>query len=226
MVLAGGGSGGHVYPLLAFADCLRRHQPDLRITCVGGGEGPGERAHPGGRVRAAPGAGVPAAPLGQPGPGQDPDPDAALDAGRPGGARRRRRRRRGRLRRLRGGAGLPGRVAPAHPDRDPRAERPARAWRTGSACASPSTSRSASRTSPQVSPLLKDARVVGVPLRPAITTLDRAGEPGRGPRALRAGPATGRPCSCSAPRRARARSTSPWPARPRRSPRPGSRCCT
>jgi UDP-N-acetylglucosamine--N-acetylmuramyl-(pentapeptide) pyrophosphoryl-undecaprenol N-acetylglucosamine transferase len=35
VVLAGGGTGGHIYPLLAFADCLRRHDEDLRITCVG-----------------------------------------------------------------------------------------------------------------------------------------------------------------------------------------------
>lgn len=35
VVLAGGGTGGHIYPLLAFADCLRRHDPALRITCVG-----------------------------------------------------------------------------------------------------------------------------------------------------------------------------------------------
>lgn len=35
VVLAGGGTGGHIYPLLAFADCLRRHDPDVRITCVG-----------------------------------------------------------------------------------------------------------------------------------------------------------------------------------------------
>jgi UDP-N-acetylglucosamine--N-acetylmuramyl-(pentapeptide) pyrophosphoryl-undecaprenol N-acetylglucosamine transferase len=39
VVLAGGGTGGHIYPLLAFADCLRRHQPDLRITCVGSPKG-------------------------------------------------------------------------------------------------------------------------------------------------------------------------------------------
>jgi UDP-N-acetylglucosamine--N-acetylmuramyl-(pentapeptide) pyrophosphoryl-undecaprenol N-acetylglucosamine transferase len=35
VVLAGGGTGGHVYPLLAFADCLRRHDPYVRITCLG-----------------------------------------------------------------------------------------------------------------------------------------------------------------------------------------------
>ncbi len=39
VVLAGGGTGGHIYPLLAFAECLRRHQPDLRITCVGSTKG-------------------------------------------------------------------------------------------------------------------------------------------------------------------------------------------
>lgn len=35
VVLAGGGTGGHIYPLLAFADCLRRHDPHVRITCLG-----------------------------------------------------------------------------------------------------------------------------------------------------------------------------------------------
>ncbi|GGM86680.1 undecaprenyldiphospho-muramoylpentapeptide beta-N-acetylglucosaminyltransferase [Dactylosporangium sucinum] len=39
VVLAGGGTGGHIYPLLAFADCLRRHDPDLRITCIGSARG-------------------------------------------------------------------------------------------------------------------------------------------------------------------------------------------
>jgi UDP-N-acetylglucosamine--N-acetylmuramyl-(pentapeptide) pyrophosphoryl-undecaprenol N-acetylglucosamine transferase len=39
VVLAGGGTGGHIYPLLAFAQCLRRHQPQLRITCVGSSKG-------------------------------------------------------------------------------------------------------------------------------------------------------------------------------------------
>jgi UDP-N-acetylglucosamine--N-acetylmuramyl-(pentapeptide) pyrophosphoryl-undecaprenol N-acetylglucosamine transferase len=35
ILLAGGGTGGHVFPLLAFADCLRRHDPAVRITCLG-----------------------------------------------------------------------------------------------------------------------------------------------------------------------------------------------
>lgn len=35
VVLAGGGTGGHIYPLLAFADCLRRHDPQIEITCLG-----------------------------------------------------------------------------------------------------------------------------------------------------------------------------------------------
>jgi UDP-N-acetylglucosamine--N-acetylmuramyl-(pentapeptide) pyrophosphoryl-undecaprenol N-acetylglucosamine transferase len=39
VVLAGGGTGGHIYPLIAFAQCLRRHDPGLRITCVGSQKG-------------------------------------------------------------------------------------------------------------------------------------------------------------------------------------------
>lgn len=39
VVLAGGGTGGHIYPLLAFADCLRRHFPEVRITTVGSARG-------------------------------------------------------------------------------------------------------------------------------------------------------------------------------------------
>lgn len=39
VVLAGGGTGGHIYPLLAFADCLRRHDPQVRITCLGSARG-------------------------------------------------------------------------------------------------------------------------------------------------------------------------------------------
>jgi UDP-N-acetylglucosamine--N-acetylmuramyl-(pentapeptide) pyrophosphoryl-undecaprenol N-acetylglucosamine transferase len=35
VLLAGGGSAGHVSPLLALADCLRRRDPDMRVTALG-----------------------------------------------------------------------------------------------------------------------------------------------------------------------------------------------
>jgi UDP-N-acetylglucosamine--N-acetylmuramyl-(pentapeptide) pyrophosphoryl-undecaprenol N-acetylglucosamine transferase len=35
VVLAGGGTGGHIEPALAFAQCLRRHDPGVRVTCLG-----------------------------------------------------------------------------------------------------------------------------------------------------------------------------------------------
>jgi UDP-N-acetylglucosamine--N-acetylmuramyl-(pentapeptide) pyrophosphoryl-undecaprenol N-acetylglucosamine transferase len=38
-LLAGGGTAGHVAPLLALADCLRRRDPDARIVVLGTAEG-------------------------------------------------------------------------------------------------------------------------------------------------------------------------------------------
>jgi UDP-N-acetylglucosamine--N-acetylmuramyl-(pentapeptide) pyrophosphoryl-undecaprenol N-acetylglucosamine transferase len=39
VLLAGGGSAGHVSPLLALADCLRRRDPDIRVTALGTEQG-------------------------------------------------------------------------------------------------------------------------------------------------------------------------------------------
>lgn len=38
-LLAGGGTAGHVNPLLALADAIRRREPDAQIVCVGTAEG-------------------------------------------------------------------------------------------------------------------------------------------------------------------------------------------
>ena len=79
---------------------------------------------------------------------------------------------------------------------------------------------------PQQAESLRDARVVGVPLRTSIAQLDRAGAARR-----RRSPTSGcaptcRCCSSPAARRAPARSTWRSPARPRSWPTPASRCCT
>ena len=39
VVLAGGGTAGHIEPMLALADALRRRDGDLRITCLGTARG-------------------------------------------------------------------------------------------------------------------------------------------------------------------------------------------
>ncbi len=39
VLLAGGGTAGHVSPLLALADCLRRRDPEVRVTALGTAEG-------------------------------------------------------------------------------------------------------------------------------------------------------------------------------------------
>ena len=62
VVLAGGGTGGHIYPLLAFADALRRHFPDVRITTLGSPKGMENELIPAGRLRPAGDPRLPAAP--------------------------------------------------------------------------------------------------------------------------------------------------------------------
>jgi UDP-N-acetylglucosamine--N-acetylmuramyl-(pentapeptide) pyrophosphoryl-undecaprenol N-acetylglucosamine transferase len=172
VVLAGGGSGGHVYPLLAFADCLRRHQPEVRITCVGGARGLENELIPaaGYELRRVPAFQLPRA--------------VNLDLARTPTRM---------LRSMRAGrevlddvaadvvVGFGGYVAvPAY----------LAAWRRHTpivihelnvppGVANRLGMRFTKHVAvgfpfqPEVSPLLKDARVVGVPLRTAITTLDR-----------------------------------------------------
>ena len=172
VVLAGGGTGGHVYPLLAFADCLRRHQPDIRITCVGGAKGLENELIPaaGYELRRVPAFQLPRS--------------VNLDLARTPTRM---------LRSMRAGrevlddvaadvvVGFGGYVAvPAY----------LAAWRRHTPIVIHElnvppgvANRLGMRFTkhiavgfpyqPEVSPLLKDARVVGVPLRTAITTLDR-----------------------------------------------------
>ena len=217
VVLAGGGTGGHIYPLLAFADCLRRHDPDLRITCVGTRQGAGERAHPAARVRPAPGARPTSCPARstwtwsarRTGCWRSPEAGRAVlddvDADVVVGLRRLRRR-----------AGLPGRLAPAHADRDPRGERAARGGQPDGHALHQATSRSASRTSRAGR---RRCRTPGSPgYRCARRSPRWTGRPAGagGPGSTSGSTRTGRPCSSSAPPRAPARSTWRWPARPRR----------
>jgi len=46
VLLAGGGSAGHVSPLLALADCLRRRDPNTRVTALGTEKGLEQRLVP------------------------------------------------------------------------------------------------------------------------------------------------------------------------------------
>jgi UDP-N-acetylglucosamine--N-acetylmuramyl-(pentapeptide) pyrophosphoryl-undecaprenol N-acetylglucosamine transferase len=71
-------------------------------------------------------------------------------------------------------------------------------------------------------PGLKRAEVVGVPVREAITSLDRTALRGR----TSALPMTPGCCWCSAARREPRRSTARSPRRPASWRRPGCRCCT
>ena len=123
VVIAGGGSAGHIEPALALADALRRAEPGIRITCLGTAARPGNQAGPAAGIRpgadpagpaaavADPGAAVCARPAGRCGQGGDtgagPDPGAGA----------------GRVRRVRVGARLPGGPAPPGADRGARGER-------------------------------------------------------------------------------------------------------
>ena len=182
VVLAGGGTAGHVEPALNLADCLRRHDPDVGITALGTERGLETRLVPERGYDLAPHHGrAAAAPA-------HPRPRAAARARAPvGRARSRdvldehRRRRRGRLRRLRRAARLPRRARPRCPIVIHEANaRPGLANRSA-----PGSRRTSAAPCPTRSPR---SRHIGMPLRRAIATLDRAGAARRGARGLRPRP--------------------------------------
>ena len=221
VVLAGGGTGGHIYPLLAFADCLRRHDPTLRITCLGSPKGLENELIPAARLRPAAGPGVPAAPVGQHEPGPHPGPDVRVDARRP--ARSSTRSRPTSWSASAGTSSVPAYLA---------------AWRRDTADRDPRGERAAGRGQPDGHAVHQERRGrLPVPAEQAESLRGRPGGRGAaahgdhhagpagaapaGARPLRAATRTCRRCSSSARRRAPARSTWRWPARPRRSPRAG-----
>jgi hypothetical protein len=170
-LLAGGGTAGHVNPLLAVADRLREADPDDEVLVLGTAEGLESRLVPQPRLRAphdregalpAPseprGAGVPVA-------------LRAVDRRRAVDHRRARRRRRRRLRRLRRHAGLP-RRAPRRvgAGRHPRGNaKPGLANRLGSRWAA------GRRRGLRRHPARSTRRSSACRLRREIEQLDRAG---------------------------------------------------
>lgn len=67
VLLAGGGSAGHVSPLLALADCLRRRDPELRVVALGTSKGLEHRLVParGYELRTIPKVAFPRRPSGE-----------------------------------------------------------------------------------------------------------------------------------------------------------------
>ena len=220
VLLAGGGTAGHVSPLLALADCLRRRDPDV----VGHRAGHRRRARGAARARArlpaargaqgaaaAPPLRRPAAPAGQPAP---------RGAGRRGRHRRDRRRGRRRLRRLRRRPRPTSRPGAAASRSSSTSRTPGPGWPTGSAPGSPPAS-----ASPSPAPACRTPPSPGC--RCAARSR-RSTAPPAGPRR-----ATGfgldrrrRRCSSPAARSAPSGSTTPSPARPRRCRPRACRCCT
>ena len=220
VVLAGGGTAGHIEPALALADALRRRHPRRRhhrrwaprpawrprwsrpaattvrhVPRVPLPRGPPRTCElPGrlrGAVRTAGRCWTSAAPTWS-------SASAATSACPPYLAARRRK--------------LPIVVHEAN-------ARPG--WPTGSAPGSPSTSRPRARPT-----TCRTAQLIGMPLRRRSPTLDRAGAPRRGPGALRPGPR--RPDAAGLRRlagRAAAQRAVIGGGR-RRCARPASRCCT
>ena len=220
VVLAGGGTAGHVSPLLSLADCLRRRDPDVVVRVLGTAQGLESRLVP---ERGYQLVLVPKVPLPR-------RPGADL------------LRLPGRLRAAVAAAGraideasadvvvgfggyvsTPAYLA-ARRRRIPvvvheQNARPGIANRLGARLAA-----QVGVTFPGTP--LPHATVTGMPLRREIATLDRAARAGRGPRRTSASRPAGRPCSSPGARSARRGSTPRSTGRWRRCGRPGSRSCT
>ena len=168
VVLAGGGTAGHIEPALALADALRRADPQLPITCLGTERGLETRLVP---LRGYDLALIPAVPL-----PRSLTPQLLSVPGRLGaavaaaaaildesGAQV--------LVGFGGYVATPGYLAAKRrrdPDRGARGELPARAWPTASGRCSP---RMCSPGSP--APGSPHATCIGIPIRREISGLDR-----------------------------------------------------
>jgi len=168
VVIAGGGTAGHVEPALATADAVRRLRPDAVVTALGTAAGLEARLVP---ARGYELAEIPRVPL-----PRRPTPDLLRVPGRLRGAVRQARRHLDRVDAdvvvgFGGYVALPAYLA-ARRRHTPVVVHEANA-RAGLA------NRIGARLTPHVAAAvegsgLKDARVVGIPLRPQIATLDRA----------------------------------------------------
>ena len=146
VVLAGGGSAGHIEPALALADALRQADSSIQVTCLGTQRGLETRLVP---LRGYELELIPAVPL-----PRSVTPQLLTVPGRLAGAvhaagtilDRVGRGRARRLRRVRGDARVPGGQAAQGADRGARGEPVCPASPTGSARTSPRTSSPATRT--------------------------------------------------------------------------------
>ena len=168
VVLAGGGSAGHIEPALALADALRQADRTIEVTCLGTERGLETRLVP---LRGYELELIPAVPL-----PRSVTPQLLTVPGRLAGAVHERRSRAGpdrrgrarRVRRVRGDPGLPGGQAAQGADRGARGQPVARARQPARRAASPRTSSPATRT-----PSCRTPSTSGMPIRRQIAELDR-----------------------------------------------------
>ena len=171
VVLAGGGTAGHIEPALALADALRRADPRIRITCLGTERGLETRLVPARGYDLALIPRGPAAPLADPAAAVGARPAAAPRSGPPGPCWSR-------------SAptwwwasaatwrtpGLPGGPAARDPDRGARGELPCRPGQPDRRAA-----HRARRSPGQPGTRLAHATCIGIPMRREIAGLDRLG---------------------------------------------------